>query len=206
MRYEFVDIGTSFFCTSIDDYGLEVNGLLVEPIKEYLDCIPCSPTVIKANYAISDSNREDLVFSRENVNESVVYISKKELLENSSLRTNGIYGCNSLGKPHAMGGKNITTKCQVITFNELCKLYNVTEIGQLKLDTEGHEDRILPQVLDAIKSGHLNITERIIFEYNDSTIKSKLDQLITEFEQQEFTAKFSKDGIWDSDIILTKNN
>jgi hypothetical protein len=190
----------------VDEYGLEVNGLLVEPIKEYLDCIPSSPTVLKANYAISDSDREDVVFSREHVSQHVTYISKKELLENNNLRSNGIYGCNSLGKPHSMSGKNVTTKCQVITFYKLCELYNITEIGQLKIDTEGHEDRILPQILDAIKSEQLTITERIIFEYNDSTIKSKLDQLISEFEQHGFISKFSNDGIWDSDIILTKIN
>lgn len=208
MRYEFVDIGTSFFCASVDDYGLDVNGLLVEPIKEYLAALPSSSTVKKANYAVSDSNRKDVMFSRATIGQ-VRYVSKTELdkirATNQNVYDIGIRGCSSLGDHHPQGGMTAqTTTCDVITFTKLCELYDITEIGQLKIDTEGHEHKILPQVLDLIRSGQLTVTERIIFEYNTPQNEPVLDQLTAEFEKCGFVSELFDDHFWNRDIILTK--
>lgn len=207
MRYEFVDIGTSFFCTSVDDFGLEVNGLLVEPIKAYLDVIPGSETVVKANYAVSDSEGKGVMFARAQTG-NVSYVSKQQLAEmranNEDLHAIGVRGCNSLGNYHPMGGSSAHSMCDVITFDTLCKKFNITEVGQLKIDTEGHEYKILPQVLTAIESGQLAITDRIIFEYNDLSNKIILDEIVDKFEQLDFTSEYYGDGLWDSDMILTK--
>lgn len=186
MRYEFVDIGTSFFCTSVDEYGLEVNGLLVEPIKEYLNAIPSSSTVKKANYAIGDSDRSDIIFVSAPI-ENVKYISKLELdklrLHQIDMHHIGIRGCNRLGEKHPQSSLVEKTACEVITFHSLCKMHDITEIGQLKIDTEGHEATILAQVLSEITSDKIKITERIIFEYNGLADKVILDLLIEDFKK-----------------------
>jgi FkbM family methyltransferase len=207
MRYEFVDIGTSFFCTSVDDYGLNVNGLLVEPIKAYLDVIPSSDTVLKANYAVSDTDGKGVMFARAQTDD-VTYVSKQQLAEmranNEDLHAIGVRGCNSLDNHHPMGGSSEHSTCDVVTFDTLCEKYNITEVGQLKIDTEGHEHKILPQVLSAIKLGKVIVTDRIVFEYNNLSNKTILDDIVKEFEQLDFTSEHYSDGLWDNDIILTK--
>ncbi len=46
-----------------------------------------------------------------------------------------------------------TRKVETLTFYDLCMRYNVTSIGFLKIDTEGYEQYILPNVLEQVKNG-----------------------------------------------------
>lgn len=214
MHYDFVDIGTSFFCTSVDDFGVNCRGLLVDPVKPYLDVIPSSDTIVKANYAISDSNRTDLIYLKGNVLD-VKYVSKFELdglvsqlnsrqEVREEIQRIGYGGCSSLGKAHNVGSDTQLT-CQVITFDELCKKYNITSIGLLKIDTEGHEHRILPQVYEAIAEGKLEGIDTIVFEYNSLSDKHTLDILVALFaDTLKYTSEFKQTGLWDSDMILRK--
>lgn len=206
MKYKFVDIGTAYFCTSVDKFGLEVNGIFVEPVKDFLDTLPNSPTIIKANYAVSDSEREDIMFVPIN-NRSLEYHSEKELLKINSRFLIGHDGCSCLGNQHpevSQGFQKI--KCNVITFYKLCELYNIKEIEFLKLDTEGHDFIILEQVYNLIKSGELIISKQIFCEYNYLIHKGNAELIIRRFEKELGFTREIKGNIWgQQDLILTKN-
>jgi FkbM family methyltransferase len=200
VEYKFVDIGTSYFCTSIDEYGLDVQGILVEPVKSYLNEIPNSPTIIKANYAISDKTEIGILFISKN-DGPIRYYSKKDLMASPNKAQIGTTGINSLNSFKG-SGTGIPISCEVITFHDLCEKYDITRIEQLKIDTEGNEHLILPQVFDRIFSNELEVS-KIIYEYNRFSNKRKLDAIKNKFiSLLGYTDRLEK-NIWDEeDIIL----
>lgn len=204
MVYKFVDIGTSYFCTSIDDFGLNVNGLLVEPIKEYLDIIPNSETVIKANYAISDSDRIDVMYVPIS-NSKKEYHSEKEMKKIEDARIVARDGCSALGKIHPeVPQNNKQVQCNVITFYKLCDLYDIKEIENLKIDTEGHDYIILEQVYNMIEDGRLIISNQIMIEYNHLINKNEVEPLIKKFEQEfDFKRKIAI-SLWGQFELILK--
>ncbi len=205
MDYKFVDIGTSYFCTSIDEFGLDVHGILVEPVAEYLNIIPSSHTIIKANYAISDSQRKDILYIPIMEHE-LKYYSEEEILKSPIAGLIGKDGCGSLGKPHPEVPRNYKTiECKVITFYDLCKKYNINSIEYLKIDAEGQDYIILEQVRNMMLYNQLEIKKRIMFEYNHLANKPVLDDLCNKIEKEfDFSKKISI-SIWgQEEIILQK--
>ena len=81
-NFDFVDIGTSDFDTSVDFLKPGQKVLLVEPLKYYLDRLPDGPGIFKANYAISTKIRTGYMF----------YV-EEELIHKYGL-PNWIRGCN----------------------------------------------------------------------------------------------------------------
>jgi len=123
------------------------------------------------------------------------------------LNSIGHAGCNSLGKAHKVIPTAQQIECKVITFKQLCESYNIEEIKVLKIDTEGHEHLILPQVYEQIALGKLKITDKIIFEYNKLSDNSVLDELTNKFvETLGYTYEYQNDGMWDENVVLTKTN
>lgn len=143
MHYDFVDIGTSDF-----DYSTIGNVLLVEPLAQYLDSITDFPNITKANFAIGNVNTT-----------ADIYFVPKEEIESKSLPYH-LKGCNSIGKPHDLVLSDLRETpydssiikhetITIITFLKLCELYDVTSIGELKIDTEGYEYQIMQSVAES---------------------------------------------------------
>jgi hypothetical protein len=82
--------------------------------------------------------------------------------------------------------------------------YGITSVQQLKIDVEGYEYIVLQQLIELMRSNKFDVTERIIFEYNDLSNKPELDELAkiisTEFG---FNYSFKKIGL-NEDIVMTK--
>lgn len=163
MCLDYVDIGTSDF--EIGNGQIENNKtyLLVEPISFYLNNIPDTPNIIKANYAISDTEGTIDVYYVEEEN-----ITKYNL-------PYWVRGCNKVNQKHPtvtnlLKNLNISediivrkeVKC--ITFDSLRQLYDITHIKNLKIDTEGHDHIVLNEVAKCILSGTVNI-DNIKIEY-----------------------------------------
>ena len=77
MNYKFIDIGCSHFAVSSDLFGTDVKGIYVEPIKEYLDCLPEGENIIKECCAITEEDGEAILNSI--VVKDPVYFSSSEM-------------------------------------------------------------------------------------------------------------------------------
>lgn len=180
MYFNFVDIGTSDFGTSIKNKKIGQKVLLVEPLQFYLDALPDGEGITKANYAVSNQDSSIKIF----------YVTP-ENIENYKL-PRGFKGCNSIGKEHKtvlayLKSHSIpldiieSQDVSVISFNSLISKYAIDSIGRLKVDTEGHDHIILRNVLDVIKGSNFKIKE-IVFEYEPSFENtSELELLVKEF-------------------------
>lgn len=162
MKFDFVDIGTSDFDTSLDERKKDQIFLLVEPVKYYLDRLPEGKKIFKRNCAISDVNGK-----------GEMYFVDGEIMKKYNM-PNWMRGCSSFNKPHEtvlrffneikMPVEIKKKTIDVLSFGTLVNLYNITKIGRLKIDTEGHDHIILRSVFDSIKDG-LKIKE-IKIEYD----------------------------------------
>ena len=199
MNYNFVDIGTSDFQTSVEklfDFPDAVI-LLVEPLKFYLDNLPTSENIIKANLAVSDKNGLADIF----------FLSEKDIDHYNFIQC--VRGCNKIGIPHVSIEYELFRRglpkslikqesIQTVTFQELCYRYNIESIDYLKVDTEGHEEFIIPGVLSQIKSGLL--IKEIQFENQEYLGNKKLlDSLALEFVELGYTLTYK-----DADVVLTR--
>jgi len=205
MNYEFVDIGTSYFATSIDKFGLNSIGILVEPIKKYLDIIPNSKTIIKANYAISDSNRKGSMSVPICENKNLKYLTEEEILKISNTYDISLGGSSILnGTEVIINVPSEIIECDIITFYELCKIYEIKKINQLKIDTEGHDHIILQQVYKMVKNKKLDI-DTIIFELSLISNEEELIKVTDKFLKELNYSISGEPNFWgQSDIILSK--
>ena len=188
MHIDFLDIGTSDF--DIGDGNIDINKqyLLVEPVVHYLNNLPNSSNIIKANFAIS--NIED--------NITVYYVDEKTIKEYDL--PDWVRGCNKINTKHPTVSKliqerNITqdivtekiVKC--ITFTTLIKTYGITSITNLKIDTEGHDHIVLQTVLDCLNNTNITI-DTIKIEYlpvfgNTELIDDVAKQLLHLYPKQK---------------------
>lgn len=212
MEYKFVDIGCSFFGTSVDEYGLNVNGLLVEPYSNAFDLLPSSNTVKKIQVAISDkrgimdmwvpvvSQLPDRYYTHQEM------VNLKQ--QNQSLCDSYCnYGSVSLyDKHYCIDAHNVPKqmeRCDAITFYDLCNQFQIEKIDKLKIDTEGHDHIILRQVIDLIKEGKLTINHTIAFEYNVLSNKPMLDEMVDELELLGFRCEYVVEH-WNADMVMTR--
>jgi len=155
MHFNYVDIGTCDFETSLD-FANDSNNviLLVEPLTYYLDRLPNIHNVIKDNVAISNKSGT-----------AKIYYLPDEIISIHNLPT-WLRGCSSVGVKHKSAEQELSkrnlsldliqhTDIDIITFSELCTKHNIKSIDNLKIDTEGHEQYILPDVLAKVKQGFL---------------------------------------------------
>ena len=144
-----VEIGTSDFRT----HAGKVDGLFIEPVKEYFDRLP---DCLKENVAVS--NKEGSI--------DIYYIPSDKIKELEL--PNWIRGCNSVGKPHKTlvkaGWDKYCTKdkVKVVRIKTLLDKHNITDIDLLKVDTEGHDTIILNDYLDTVDF----LPRKIQFEAN----------------------------------------
>jgi hypothetical protein len=163
MHYDFVDIGTSDFNIGKGDFDWGKKYLAVEPVAHYLYNIPDLHNLTKANYAIT--NKTGFV--------DVFYL-ERGTIESYDLPS-WARGCNKIGCVHPTIQEILNIyelpkellkvqKANCITFSQLLDLYNITSIGHLKIDTEGHDHIILEMVAQDLLDGKVQI-DSIMLEY-----------------------------------------
>jgi len=227
MKYKFIDIGCSFWMVSTDKFGTNVDGILVEPIKEFLDVLPESHTIIKEDVAIGDQcgEVEFNVFIPKGI--KLRYYNTKELLRimqkyKKEDYYHFVHKHPILGSIVGSGGSSFlervddaivenkfidkkVVKVKMITLEELFKRNNVTEIDYLKIDTEGSEEIILSQLLKLMQNGVVQINKQIEFECNILSNNSNLNA-IANLICSEFGFKYATthDIEWDENVVLEK--
>jgi FkbM family methyltransferase len=179
MKFTYIDIGTCDFDTNLVNLKSDETILLVEPLFCYLKNLPNLPNAIKCPFAIADYNGYDYIY---NISEQVI---------NSFQLPSWVRGCNSFSKPHPTLLKQFPYIQQekiwvpVITLEKLFEIYQVTEVVNIKIDTEGYDHIILKQLLHLVNKVKVNTIE---FEYINSFGNTDiLDKLIIEFNFPHIT-------------------
>ena len=163
MHLDYVDIGTSDFDIGSGTIEYNKTYLLVEPVEYYLNNIPNTSNVFKANYAISDA--EGVI--------DVYYVEESNIQKYNL--PYWVRGCNKVNTKHPTVVKlledigiseDIFTckKVKCITFNTLRQIYNITYINKLKIDTEGHDHIVLKEVANCLFQSSICI-DNIMLEY-----------------------------------------
>jgi hypothetical protein len=182
MRFDFVDIGTCDFNTSASEVLKDDRAkvLLIEPLKFYLDRLPVHDNILKSNVAIGNQRGVASVF----------YLEEKTIVEYNL--PDWLKGCSTLGRPHWLAIDNLNQKglshdlikqqqINIVTFKDLCEVFDIQSIGKLTIDTEGHDHLILPDVYEKVISGF--DIKTIIFEYQPYMGNTdQLDELSLKFE------------------------
>jgi FkbM family methyltransferase len=186
MHYNYVDIGTSNFDTSakfaIADPS--INVLLVEPLDFYLNSFKRN-NIKLCNCAISDTDSL-----------ATIYFLPEEYIQKTFPDKLWLRGCNKVDVAHNMvlvelQRLSIDTsvihqrEIRKITFTTLCDEFDITSIGQLKIDTEGHECLILPLIIQKIKNG-MKI-QSLFIENNGNSDPVKIENLFTQFMELNYT-------------------
>lgn len=188
-NFDFIEIGTCYFQTIIEQCNDSHVGISVEPIKEYLDRLPNKTNVVKLNAAVVAPHDID-----ENGEWDLYYVDD-ETIRKHDLGT-WLAGCNSVGKPHdfhinyypnpdiwhntkdktTLPTRNLVTlgyvkcvKVKCLTFEQLVQQFDVGKIDILKIDTEGYDCVLLNSVLDYYESKKKDSPNRILFETNSHT-------------------------------------
>ena len=180
MKYDFIDIGCSIFDTSVDKYGINANGILIEPVKEFFDVLPSSNTVKKECVAIAEFNGESEFYAILLDGAKLRYWSEDELekdIKDGFIKQDKEY--SPLIRPAHMGSsafndptkyeftKHLKPTKQIVKtmrLSNLFDIYNVTEIDTLKIDAEGYDILIVCQLLNIMKSSKIKIN-KITFEF-----------------------------------------
>ena len=198
MHYDYIDIGTSDFDTCLNFINNTETALLVDPLAYYLNRLPSTPNVIKDDVAISNIPSK-----------SKVYFVPDDTISKYNMPF-WIRGCNRInlrhpGVDHYLIENNLSLNLvesvdvDVITFDILCQKHKIESIGSLKIDTEGDEEYILPDVLRKTKQGFL--INNIKFEnQKDLGNKSLLDSIRDEF----ITIGYSLIEQTDQDVVLSR--
>lgn len=206
MKYTFIDIGCGNSNVSVDVYGLNAHGLLVDPIQEFCDILPTSNTVITECTAITDYDGV-IEMNTWKIDTSILRYYPIQAISNlkhiNRLLENGhrIYGGESILKSH---DEQIPRIVSCMKLETLFRKHNINEVQQLKIDVEGYENILLNELIHLMRSNKFKVTERLIFEYNDLSNKDELDELTKIIcDEFNFTAAFKKLGL-NEDMILTK--
>ncbi|MCX8009270.1 MAG: FkbM family methyltransferase [Patescibacteria group bacterium] len=187
MKYEYVDIGTSDFGTSMDVAKDDDKVILVEPLIYYLSKLPCKSNIYKCPFALTDG---------ENGVKSIYYVPESVIIKNGYPLW--AKGCNRLNEPHPTLLKIgipesdfSIANVPCISVNTFISMYDISEIGRLKIDTEGNEDKLL-EVFFSFQFFNMIKIKEIIFEYIWIE-KESLNNIIKKYKKY-FNVNYEKDG------------
>jgi len=181
MKYDFIEIGTSDFRTLAENPDL--NGISVEPVRDYFDNLPDREGLIKVNAAISDT---------EGTGE--MHYCRSEFIDKNGL-PQWLKGCNSLNASHPSVIKycadnlislNALVGIQginLITLAQLFEEHDVTEVDFLKIDTEGHDATIMLYLFLLEKRP---IIHKIQFESNVLMRRDQWKEIISLAESESY--------------------
>lgn len=215
MKYKFIDIGCGPFDVSSDNYGTGVKGMYVEPIKQFLDVLPGSNSIDKVNVAITDfiGEQEMDVWM---LDKPIKYYTKDQLINaRKIIEKKGISSAPLDYIIHQGGGTfienrdsipyeatKINVKC--ITLKKLIDDYNIEEVDHIKIDVEGHENIVLKQLLNIMRTTDFKINNILQFEWNDLSDRDELMELAECFAN-EFGFKITHEHeYWNEDLVLIK--
>lgn len=126
----FVEIGSCDFGTLNDFADHNWNGVIVEPIKKYLDKLPTKENVVYLNYAIDETSGSRIMNL---VNEDLVS------------EDHDFAGMSSF---HEVTNKpTYQEEVKTKTYQEMIQDSGIERIDYLKIDTEGHDWTILKNVV-----------------------------------------------------------
>lgn len=163
----FIEVGTCDFDTLEKLAKNGWDGIMVEPVKVYMDKLPKFKHIHYENIAITDI--EDDV--------DIHYINPNNITREDNEWMKGISSINGSSGPlhinsHIDEFKNcMKTTVKTMTLNGLCEKYNVTEVDFLKIDTEGHDYRVLKTIdldkinVKMIKIEHQHLNEQLIIDH-----------------------------------------
>lgn len=178
MKYDFMEIGTSNFDTLIETATDTTQGISIEAIKYYLDCLPDRPGVKKVNCAVSRSNQKEML--------QVFYVPESVIAERNL--PDWLRGCNSVGDYHLqhrkLGITDLVVKKHVpcIPIGEIFEQYDVTELDYLKIDTEGSDAEIMLHLYEYLITQPANKKpHRILFESNELNPAHLVELVKTKF-------------------------
>jgi len=170
---DYLEIGTNCWDSWCHEKPY-LKGIVVEPLKIYLDKLISDSRCIKNNLiiencCISDTNGEDFM-----------YFIPPEVIDNKNI-VNCLKGMNKLGNFHnghmSYMKDVVKEKCITITFHNLLQKHNLNYVDYLKIDTEGHEITIINNILK--NDNKLFILPRfILFENNACSDKNEMQLLI----------------------------
>jgi FkbM family methyltransferase len=190
---EFIEIGTADFDTLAQQTLTEDKiGICVEPIKYYLDRLPNTINILKANYAISDHSGY-----------AEIYYIPIELIQKYNLPW-WIKGCGCINSTHinvnshlmsiGLNPNNFYSKITVSvrTYAQLIEEFNVAKVNKLKIDAEGHDLTILDSMMTYCCRNPEWYPVQIQFESNN--LHSKLDILNTILKLKSVGYKLQSTG------------
>ena len=191
MEYDFIEIGVSNFDTLALTCSDDQIGIIVEPIKGYIDSLPDRKNVIKVNAAVATSVE---------MTEAHIYYIPEEVIDSNPGIPFFFKGCNSLNDYHPLHLEHnlkehvVTDKVPCVSIENLFKAYKVENTKYLQTDTEGGDAGIIEQVQNYMtqhpefrpkdimfeskymdEEQHIRILRRFVNEFNYVIITRSLD-------------------------------
>lgn len=162
MKYDNIEIGTSDFRTLIG--SAHGNGISIEPVPCYFNNLTDMNGWLKLNCAVSDYDGKALMY----------YVNPDKI----TTEPMWVRGCNSINEPHPTIQLQYphlieTMEIDVISVRTLIKKYDITSVGYLKIDTEGHDLVIMNALLDTDLR-----PKKILFESNVLINEDEYRQLV----------------------------
>ena len=133
----------------------KLKAVLVEPVKKYFE-------KLKENYKNCNNIKFENSAISKNNEINFLYCVKERFIENYQEHIKGInsYEIRHLLNHNVKESHIEKVKVETLTFQNLMKKYNLTEIDLLYIDVEGYDDKI---VLDFLDNSQLRPI--LIFEY-----------------------------------------
>jgi FkbM family methyltransferase len=178
MDYDFVEIGAYWADTLADNATPTTRGILIEPIKEYLDRIHNFPLITKVAVAIVDEQAKAPL---------LYYVTQADIKQHGL--HDWIAQCNMIGSPHPWHlryteawdhigpGRDLTQlgivrvkTVPTMTFAELVTKYDISAINFLKIDAEGFDCKIINSMLNYTTI----LPKKIQFETNETASSEEI--------------------------------
>jgi len=133
----FIEVGSCDFdtCEKLIQNGWK--GIVIEPVKYYFDLLYKYPNIHYENIAISDEKGQS----------EIHYVDPKYIQGNNQTWIKGISCLKSMSGPLSLKGNDhlprLRQTVETDTLESICTKYDITYIDYLKIDTEGHDLRVL---------------------------------------------------------------
>jgi FkbM family methyltransferase len=164
----FVEVGTADFdtCEKLITNGW--SGVCIEPVKYYFKKLPKYPNIHYENIAISDKKGDSEIHYYDP--EKILKTEDKWLKGIGSLE--GKTGPLSLEVNEKLFENNIIKQpVKTDTLTNICDKYQITKIDFLKIDTEGHDIKVLESLdldkvyVKMIKIEHTHVDAQPIIDH-----------------------------------------
>jgi FkbM family methyltransferase len=185
MRYDVIEIGTCDFDVEAYKATDDQRVLSIEPLPCYYDRLPDKPNIHKLCCAVSDKPGTATLHY---IPEDTIYKHRIRMTKK---------GCSCLHEPHKgtveeLQAKGLpldlmeTTEVPVKTFEQIVEQQDITSIGYLKIDTEGHDIIIMRSVVDLCRKRRALFPSKIQFECNSMVDKGEVNAMVKTLEAEGY--------------------